>query len=172
MSNLKFPPRTIGVYRVNGTYASDFPQDADKVSSVMYVTAGQNDGYVTQQLFVPTNSGGSLWIRRVDSSGNTSPWLRCDNYGTTSLAGLASALGAYGKHDNSGLANVLNINRTGSWLSDDSTLNKPAAGYYFIQSYYLVNDIYVLWATKNDGSTAYFGLIRDGNVIWHKVATT
>jgi len=87
-----------------------------------------------------------------------------------SLAATINALGATSWH---GVDNIANIREAGMYLSTPTTLNRPADYYYAVMAYKYAPDptnIYPLFAIETNGASAYQGVVRGTNVVWHKVS--
>lgn len=79
-------------------------------------------------------------------------------------------LGAFGIYDSDPLSDILDIQRTGIFLSTKNTINRPDDDSNFIVSFQLTGiGIILLLAFGNYGQHFYFGVSRNNTVIWHRV---
>ncbi len=94
-----------------------------------YLTTLSKSGY-PEQVYIECNQIGYVDARfsRVYKSGAWTSWQRIDNYGTTSLEGLASALGGLPDYSNPPLTNINDIedSPSGIYSFTGSAQNRPS----------------------------------------------
>lgn len=93
--------------------------------------------------------------------------------GKVGIKDLAYTLNAIGQTNWYSVANIADISKPGMYLASPTTTNGPGDGYYAVMAYVYApspTNIYPLFAIETNGASAYQGVRRGSNVVWHKVS--